>query len=72
MFDVAAPLMQALSRARNDLDGAASNVARTQTQLGSPRSDRVLAAAAERAVFAEALLNAVHARLSEIKSVTHG
>lgn len=54
------------------MDGAATDVARTQTQPGSPRSDRVLAAAAERAVFTEALLNAVHARLSEIKSVTHG
>lgn len=54
------------------MDGAATDVARAQTQPGSPHSDRVLAAAAERAVFTEALLNAVHARLSEIKSVTHG
>jgi hypothetical protein len=72
MFDVAGSLINALSRARTDLDNAGSDVSRTQTQLGSPRSDRVLAQAAGRAVFTEALLNAVHARLAEIKSVTHG
>ena len=72
MFDVAGNLMSALTRAGTDLTGAAASVARTQTQLGSARSDRVLAAAAGRAVFTEALLNAVHARLAEIKSVTHG
>lgn len=73
MFDIADSLMTALTRARSDLEGAASNVSRAQTQSGGAgRSDRALAAAAGRAVFAEALLNAVHARLSEIKSVAHG
>ena len=72
MFDVAGPLMNALTRARSDLSGAASSVSRTQTHLGSERSDRALAAAAGRAVFAEALLNAVHARLLEIKNVARG
>jgi hypothetical protein len=31
-----------------------------------------MAAAAQQAIFQEALLSAVHARLAEIKSVTHG
>jgi len=72
MFDVAGSLMTALDRSGTDLSGAAAAVSRAQTQLGASRSDRVLAAAAGHAVFTEVLLNALHARLAEIKSVTHG
>jgi len=72
MFDVADSLLGALAGARADLSEAAGAVSRSQTSLGSPRTDGVLASAAQRAIFTEALLNAVHARLAEIKSVTHG
>lgn len=64
--------MNALARAGGDLADAASAVSRTQTQSGGTHSDRVLAAAAGHAIFTEALLGALHARLAEIKSVTHG
>jgi hypothetical protein len=72
MFDVAGSLMQALASAKTDLSAAATAASRSQTAFGSQRTDSLLASAANRAVFTEALLNAVHARLSEIKSVTHG
>lgn len=72
MFDVAGSLMQALAGARTDLSVAAGAVSRSQTAFGSQRTDGVLAAAAHRAIFTEALLSAVHARLAEIKAVAHG
>lgn len=72
MFDVAGSLMQALAGAKTDLSAAAAAALRSQTAFGSQHTDSVLASAANRAVFTEALLNAVHARLAEIKSVTHG
>jgi hypothetical protein len=72
MFDVADSLMAALSGARTNLSSAAGAVSQSQTGLGSQRADGVLASAAHQAIFAEALLNAVHARLAEIKAVTHG
>ncbi len=72
MFDVADSLMNALAAAKANLSAAATATSRSQTGFGSQRTDSLLAAAANRAIFTEALLNAVHARLSEIKSVTHG
>jgi len=72
MFDVADSLVNALGEAKTDLSAAAAAASRSQTPLGSPRTDSLLASAADRAIFTEALLNAVHARLAEIKSVTHG
>jgi hypothetical protein len=72
MFDVADTLMAALAGARTDLSVAAGAVSRSQTGFGPQRTDSVLASAAGRAIFTEALLGAVHARLAEIKSVTHG
>ncbi len=68
MFDIANTLESALSTAKDDLAGAASRTARAQTPFGGPRTDQAMAQVAERAVFTEALLNAVHARLAEIKS----
>lgn len=72
MFDVAESLNSALSLAQSGLTGAASATSRAQTPLGNSRTDASMAAAARQAIFTEALLNAVHARLAEIKSVTHG
>jgi len=70
MYDVAASLSSALDRARGALAGAASMTARSQTSLGTSRPDAAMAATAEKAIFTEALLNAMHARLAELKSVT--
>jgi hypothetical protein len=70
MFDVAASLMNALTQSRSGLGTAASATARAQTPYGASRTDAAMAAAAEKAIFQEALLNAMHARLAEIKSVT--
>lgn len=72
MFDVAAPLMNALAQSRDALASAASATSRAQTPYGPQRSDAAMAGVAEKAVFQEALMNAMHARLAEIKSVTHG
>ncbi|MGZ3505157.1 MAG: hypothetical protein ACXVAW_11465 [Vulcanimicrobiaceae bacterium] len=70
MFDVAASLMNALAAARSRLGDAASTAARSQTTLGDAMSDGAMAQVAESAIFREALLAAVHARLEEVKSVT--
>jgi hypothetical protein len=72
MFDVAASLNGALSLAESGLTGAALATSRAQTPLGSARTDASMASAAQQAIFTEALLNAIHARLAEIKSVTRG
>jgi hypothetical protein len=72
MFDVAASLMSALAQSGDALDSAASATQRAQTPYGSSRTGAAMASAAEKAIFQEALLNAMHSRLSEIKSVTHG
>ena len=70
MFDVAAPLLNALRAARGGLSDAALRTSRAQTPLGDSRTDAAMAGVAEKAIFTEALLNAMHARLAEIKSVT--
>jgi hypothetical protein len=72
MFDVAASLNNAMNVARSGIAGAAAATSRAQTPLGGSRTDAAMAAVAQKAIFTEALLNAVHARLAEIKSVTHG
>lgn len=72
MFDVAQPLLTALTGSRDGLDAAASATARAQTPLGGSRTDAAMSGVAEKAIFQEALMNAMHARLAEIKSVTHG
>lgn len=72
MFDVAAPLFNALVQSGNGLQRDAAATARSQTPYGAARSEGAMAALAERAIFQEALMNAVHARLAEIKSVAHG
>jgi len=72
MFDIAGSLMTALGGARAGMTTSAAAVSRSQTRLGSERADTALASAARGAIFAEALLGALHARLAEIKTVTHG
>jgi hypothetical protein len=69
-MDVAPQLRSALSEARSRLNAAASIAARAQTGLGGPVSDRAMATLAQSAIFSEAVLSAMHARLQEIKSVT--
>lgn len=72
MFDVAESLLPALAHSRDTLSSDAAATARAQTPFGSARSDAAMAPVAEKAIFQEALMNAMHARLAEIKSVTHG
>ncbi len=70
MFDIASSLMRALGGARESLRDAASATARAQTSLGTTQSDGAMSQIAERAIFSEALLAAMHARLEEIKTAT--
>lgn len=72
MFDVASSLMDAAASAREKLADAASETSRAQTPYGAQRTDASMALAAREAIFAEALFNAVHARLAELKVVAHG
>ena len=71
MFDVAATLSDALFSARSRLRGSADATARSGTAYGGTRVDAAMAGVAEQAIFSEALMSALHARLAEIKSVTH-
>ena len=66
MFDVADSLMHSLGAARRGLSEAALQTSRSQTPLGGSRTDSDMASVAEKAIFTEALLNAMHARLAEI------
>ena len=72
MFDVAASLNDAMAASQRALTDAASATSRAQTPLGASRTDAAMAGVAEKAIFTEVLLNAIHARLAEVKSVTHG
>ncbi len=70
MFDIADSLSGPLSAAGQALGEAASATARAQTPYGGSRTDAAMAGVAEHALFTEVLLNAVHARLAEIKNAT--
>ena len=70
MFDIAPQLLFALNRAQSQIEGSAGTTARSATNLGKSSSDRTMAEFASRALFSEALLSALHARLAEIKAVT--
>lgn len=72
MFDVADGLSGALNLTRDRMGAAAGATARSDTAYGGNRVDAAMAGVAEQAIFTEAILNAVHARLAEIKSVAHG
>jgi hypothetical protein len=69
MFDVADSLQSGLEAARSGLNAAQSLVARANAGSGGRGADAAMAAAARAALFEEALLSAVHARLAEIKAV---
>jgi hypothetical protein len=70
MFDVADSLQPGLAQAQERLRGAQAAVARANAGDGGRSADAAMSAAAQAALFNEALLDAVHARLSELKSVT--
>lgn len=70
MFDLAPQLASALQAANEQLGTSASKTARAETNLGERTSDRTMASLAQAAIFSEALLSAIRARLQEIKSVT--
>ena len=69
MFDVADSLRGALGDARSQLQTASADVARANA-AGSGATDGAMARTAQAALFQEALLSTVHARLEEIKAVT--
>lgn len=65
MFDVADSLAGPLAAAQDRLSTAASAAALSRTvDYGR------MAHVAQQAIFSEALMNAMHARLAELKSVT--
>lgn len=69
MFDVADSLQGGLDAARRGLNAAQALVARANAGAPGRAADAAMAAAARAALFDEALLSAVHARLAEIKAV---
>lgn len=70
MFDVAGSLQPAITRAAEKLSAAANDAARAETAGDRRTRDSVMARVAEQAIFTEALLGAMRARLQEMKSVT--
>jgi hypothetical protein len=70
MFDVGDSLQAGLNRAQQRLRDAQNAVARANAGAGGRASDAAMSAAAEAAIFSDALLGALHARLSELKAVT--
>jgi hypothetical protein len=67
MFDVGASLQGALASADDRLRDAQRAVAQANAGHGGRRADAAMAQAARAAIFDEALLAAVHARLQELK-----
>lgn len=65
MFDVGNSLSAPLEVAQRKLDAAAS-----ATAVNTGNSSARMADVAQQAIFTEVLMNAMHARLAEIKSVT--
>ena len=63
-------LARAALGARDRLSVLAASAAAANAKPGSPASQLAMASAAREAVFADALMSAMHARLEEIKSVT--
>jgi hypothetical protein len=70
MFDVAESLRGGLESAATRLQQAQSAVARANAGEGGRTADAAMAQTARAAIFDEALLGAMHARLEEIKAVT--
>jgi hypothetical protein len=70
MFDVAESLRGGLASASARLQQAQSIIARANAGEGGRTVDAAMAQTAQAAIFDEALLGAMHARLEEIKAVT--
>jgi hypothetical protein len=70
MFDVAQSLERGLDAAQIRLRDAQVAVADANAGHGGRSTDAAMARTAQAAIFNEALLNAVHERLSELKMVT--
>ena len=70
MFDVADGLQAGISRGQERLRDAQSAVAQANAGNTGRSADAAMAQTAQAAIFSEALLGALHARLDEIKSVT--
>jgi len=70
MFDVGESLQSGLTAAQDRLRDAQSAVANANAGHGGRSTDAAMAQTARAAIFSEALLGAMHARLSELKSVT--
>lgn len=69
MFDVAESLRTGLTAAQERQGAAQSALARANAGAGHS-GDAAMAQTAQAAIFSEALLGAMHARLTEIKTVT--
>ncbi len=70
MFDVADSLRGGLQSAANRLRDAQGIVARANAGQSGRAADAAMAQTAQAAIFDEALLGAMHARLEEIKAAT--
>jgi hypothetical protein len=70
MFDVAESLRGGLEAATQRLAQAQAMVARANAGEGGRTADAAMAQTARAAIFDEALLGAMHARLEEVKAVT--
>jgi hypothetical protein len=70
MFDVADSLQGGLASAEQRLHDAQIALARAGAGGGSRSADAAMSEAAQAAIFNEALLGAMHARLAELKAVT--
>ena len=70
MFDVAESLRSGLESAARRMRDAQGAVAQANAGRSGRSTDAAMAQSAKAAVFQEALLSAMHERLSEIKAVT--
>jgi hypothetical protein len=70
MFDVADSLRGGLQTAAERLAQAQARVARANAGDGGRTADAAMAQTAQAAIFDEAVLGAMHARLEEVKAVT--
>ncbi|MBV8727591.1 MAG: hypothetical protein JO233_07380 [Candidatus Eremiobacteraeota bacterium] len=70
MFDFAPQLASALRQGADQLQRSAATAALAETNLGASTSNRTMASLAQAAIFTETLLNAIRARLQEIRLVS--
>lgn len=70
MFDVGDSLAPAVRRAQQQLDTASEQTARANAS--GRGAEAAMTATAHAALFSEALLAALHARLAEVKAATKG